>query len=246
MRYNFFYFSKGEFETASSSSSCHSVRGRLKSHISFWERLGASEFILSTIRDGYKIPFSTTPSKFWSKNNRSSIDNCDFVTEAILGLLQDDKISEVNPSDLHNINPLSASIQPCGKKRLILDLKAINQHLYKFKFKYEDHKKALEYFPMGGFAINFDFKSGYHHLDICPHHRQYLGFACMFPDGRERFFMINVLPFGLSTAPYIFTKLFRPLVKYWRSRCFPSVVYLDDGLDFEDSFFTKPTTLLII
>ena len=41
---------------------------------------------------------------------------------------------------------------------------------------------------MGGFAINFDLKSGYHHLDICPHHRQYLGFAWMFPDGRERFF----------------------------------------------------------
>ena len=115
-----FYFSKGE--TASSSSSSHSVRGRLKSHISFWKCLGASEFILTAIRDGYKIPFLTTPSKFGSKNNRSSIDNCDFVTEAILGLLQDDKISEVNPSDLHNINPLSASIQPCGKKRLILDL----------------------------------------------------------------------------------------------------------------------------
>ena len=63
-----FYFSKRE--TASSSSSSHFVRGRLKSHISFWERLEASEFILSTIRDGYKFPFSTTPSKFWSKNNR--------------------------------------------------------------------------------------------------------------------------------------------------------------------------------
>ena len=60
---------------------------------------------------------------------------------------------------------------------------------------------------MGGFAINFDLRSGYHHLDICPHHRLYLAFTCMFPDGRERFFMINVLPFGLSAAPYIFTKL---------------------------------------
>ena len=33
---------------------------------------------------------------------------------------------------------------------------------------------------MGPFAINFDFKSGYHHLDICPHHRQvYRGCSLM-------------------------------------------------------------------
>lgn len=37
--------------------------------------------------------------------------------------------------------------------------------------------------------------------------------------------------FGLSSAPYIFTKLFRPLVKHWRSKGIHSVVYLDDGLD---------------
>ena len=135
----------------------------------------ASNFILSTIHNGYKIPFLSTPPRFWYKNNRSSLDNCDFVTEAIQDLIQDEKITEVNSSDLSNINfnPLSVSIQPCGKvKRLILDLRLVNQHLYKFKFKYEDYKKALEYFEAGGFAINFDLKSGYHHLDICPHHRQ--------------------------------------------------------------------------
>ena len=195
----FFYFNKGE--AAYSSSSCHSVRGHLKVHISFWRRLQASAFILSTIHDGYKIPFLSTSPRFWCKDNRSSLDNCDFVTEAIQDLIQDEKITEANSSDLSNINPLSVSIQPCGKKRLILDLRLINQHLDKFKFKYEDYKKALEYFEAGGFAINFDLKSGFHHLDICPHHRQYLGFAWIFPDGRERFFMFNVLPFGLSSAP---------------------------------------------
>ena len=119
-----FYFNKGE--AAYSSSSSHSVRGRLKAHISFWRRLQASDFILSTIYNGYKIPFLSTPPRFWCKNNRSSLDNCDFVTDAIQDLIQDEKITEVNSSDLSNINPLSVSIQPCGKKRLILDLRLIN------------------------------------------------------------------------------------------------------------------------
>ena len=75
----------------------HSVHGRLKSHNSLRELLGASEFILSAIRDGCKIPFSTAPPRFWSKNNRSCLDNCDFVTEAIIELiLKMIKFLEVN------------------------------------------------------------------------------------------------------------------------------------------------------
>ena len=38
-----------------------------------------------------------------------------------------------------------------------------------------------------------------------------------------------MLPFGLSSAPYVFTKVFRPLVKHWRSRGIPLVLYQDDG-----------------
>ena len=47
--------------------------------------------------------------------------------------------------------------------------------------------------------------------------------------------MFNVLPVGLVTAPYIFTKLLRPLEKLWRTRGLHSVVYLDDGLEMEGS-----------
>ena len=42
--------------------------------------------------------------------------------------------------------------------------------------------------------------------------------------------MFAVLPFGLSTACYIFTKLMRPLVRYWRGRGLKAIVYLDDSI----------------
>jgi len=54
-----FYFNNGE--AAYCSSSTHSVRGHLKALISFWRRLQASDFILSIIHDGYKVPFLSTP-----------------------------------------------------------------------------------------------------------------------------------------------------------------------------------------
>ena len=39
--------------------------------------------------------------------------------------------------------------------------------------------------------------------------------------------MFTVLPFGLSTACYVFTKLTRPLVHWWRGRGFKVVMYID-------------------
>ena len=79
------------------------------------------------------------------------------------------------------------------------------------RFKYKDYKKALEYFNPGGFSVNFDLQSHYLHLNICPHHRQFLSFAWIFPDGREFFFfMFNVLTFGLCSAPYIFYQTVEP------------------------------------
>ena len=98
---------------------------------------------------------------------------------------------------------------------------------------------ALEYFVEGGYATKFDLKSSYHHFPG-RHFRyfrhfpgQYLGFSWIFSGGVVRFLVFNVLPFGLSTAPYIFTKLLRPLVKLRRCRGLHSVVYLDEGINFE-------------
>ena len=42
--------------------------------------------------------------------------------------------------------------------------------------------------------------------------------------------MFRVLPFGLATAPFVFTKLLRSLVKRWRSRGLKTVLYVDDGI----------------
>jgi hypothetical protein len=40
----------------------------------------------------------------------------------------------------------------------------------------------------------------------------------------------KVLPFGLSSACYVFTKVTRPLIKKWRGEGKNILMYLDDGL----------------
>ena len=41
---------------------------------------------------------------------------------------------------------------------------------------------------------------------------------------------LRVLPFGLAIACYLFTKLLRPIIHYWRGQGLQVVVYLDDGI----------------
>ena len=78
--------------------------------------------------------------------------------------------------------------------------------------------------------FTFDLKSGYHHVDIFKDHQKFLSFAWTFHDGTTKFFQFTVLSFGLSSAPYIFTKLLKPLVKYWRSQGKSLAIFLDDGI----------------
>ena len=112
--------------------------------------------------------------------------------------------------------------------------------------KFEDWRVGLYYFEKGCYFTKFDVKSDYHHLDIFHEHQPYLGFSWAMPDGDTKFFMFTVLPFGLSSAPYISRKLFRPLVKHWRSRGIHSVVYRDDGLDVEPNEALSSTNSNII
>ena len=89
---------------------------------------------------------------------------------------------------------------------------------------------AKEILSPGDFIFTFDLKSGYHHVEIFPVHRKYLSFAWAFSSGRTKFFQFSVLPFGLSSVPYLFTKILKPLIKKRRSEPKSTVVYLDDAL----------------
>ena len=113
----------------------------------------------------------TTPPPVHLKSNGSALEHSDFVNDAILELLQDDRIHELTvPPEI--INPLTVSVQSSGKKRLILDLRHINLHVFKQKFKCEGLHTIKDIFSQDYFVFSFDLKSGYHHVDIFPdHHR---------------------------------------------------------------------------
>ena len=48
-------------------------------------------------------------------------------------------------------------------------------------------------------------------------------------NGVESVYTFVVLPFGLSSAPYVFTKIMHRFVHLWRSKGLKAIVHLDDG-----------------
>eukprot|EP00731_Ephydatia_muelleri_P008531 Em0004g869a len=146
------------------------------------------------------------------------------LLEAVSELVNGHFVEEVQ-EPTYICSPLSVVENSSGKKRLVVNLRHVNQFLCKRRFKYEDLRIAMMLFSPGELMFNFDLKSRYHHVEIAGHHRKYLGF-----EWDQHFYVFAVLPFGLASAPYLFTKLLRPLVRLWRSKGLKAVMYLDDGI----------------
>ena len=206
-----------------------SVQGRLKRSLAFWKDvLQAPPPILECIEKGYRLPLKFIPPSHSQSNHKSAELHHEFVDEAIQNLIQNRCIVSKDQKP-YICSPLSVVENSSGKLRLVLNLRYLNQFLYAPHFKYEDLRVAALLFEKHEFLFKFDLKSGYHHVDINPEHQKYLGFQWV-SDGVAGYYVFTVLPFGLSTACYIFTKLMRPLVKYWRGRGLKAIVYLDDGI----------------
>ena len=205
-----------------------SVVGRLRQNVSFWKSIGASRYISDIVRIGYLIPFTTQPPGVYLRNNATSRNNAQFVRETIDSLVWSGAVQEVEEKP-YIVNPLTVS-QKNDKMRLVLDLRHVNKYVQKQACKIEGFETLHKFLPGSKFMFGFDLKAGYHHVDIRPKQHSLLGFAFHDHRGRERYFIFRVMPFGLSSAGFVFTKLLRVLIKHWRRQSLKVLAFFDDGL----------------
>ena len=96
----------------------NNIKGSLRKNFSFWKEIRTSQFVLDIIKTGYKIPFLKSTKSSFSRNNRSDVENSNFVEEAIADLLNKGCVIEV---PFKVVNLLTVSTNKSGKIRLILD-----------------------------------------------------------------------------------------------------------------------------
>ena len=112
-----------------------------------------------------------------------------------------------------------------GKLRLIIDLSVLNHSVYTETFKMETQRKVRNAVQLNDWAFSLDLMDAYLHIPI--HHRshKYLRFTL-----RGRVYQFKALPFGLSTSPFMFTRLMVVIATFLRRRAITLNPYLDDWL----------------
>ena len=216
------------FDHEDSKKSNISLKDNLKKNIAYWQNtLMVNESVFHIIESGYKIHFFEMPQKAHIPNNKSLLNNEKFVLDSISEMLKIGSIKEVKTPP-RVINLLSVFKNSVGKKHLILDLRYINEHLYRDKKCFENYLEHRN-------GYKFYLKSGYHLVEKFEGYQTYLSFLWKI-DNIMKFFVFTVLPFGLSTAPFVFTKMIKPLVEYWRFDSIKIACFLDDGLGIDNTF----------
>ena len=120
--------------------------------------------------------------------------------------------------------PLAVAVNAEGKRRLILDARYINLWLQYLPFSFETITDLVRQGARGAFMTTWDLKAGYHHIPLASPLWPLLGLQI---DGK--FFAFACLPFGLSQAPYVFTRVMQCAHEWTRSQEHRLTAMVDDA-----------------
>ena len=200
--------------------------------VKFFESIGANQYVLKTLSEGHYSKLSSDIPKYERRNNNSYYEHESFGLKTVFSLIEKGRV-EIVKEKPHIVNPLSVAVQR-NKNRLILDCSYLNGYVEVPRFKYEDVNDALSYFKKNIFMFTWDLKDGYHQIRIHKDFRKFLGFQFEH-EGKIIYCQYLVGPFGLRDLPFLFTKIFRVLVRHWRLSGLYAIKFLDDGICFSDN-----------
>ena len=146
------------------------------------------------------------------------------LDDDVASLLATGAVQECSASTLMVVSPLNVVPKPGSTKlRTILDLRHVNDYVQCPKFQYEELRSITQMAHTGDWMFSLDLAAGFHQIDMHPAAWPFLGFAW-----RGKHYFFKVLPFGLTSAPWCFTKVMRVVVQEIRQRGVPVLAYLDD------------------
>lgn len=160
------------------------------------------------------------------------------VGVAINKLIHLGAVSKCKPVNDQYLSKFFLAPKPNGNKRFILNLKEFNKFIAKSHFKMEDHRTAAKLIPKDGYLATIDLKEAYLLIPVKYEDRKYLRFQFQSnPNSNDSTtFEFTAMPYGLSVAPWVFTKIMREVISFLRRQNFKSVIYLDDILCIGDTF----------
>lgn len=206
--------------------------GNVQECLSYWRSFSTNKLILSWIQHGFPLLWETRPPAPREFDNApSALSNPDFVSQAISEMLAAGAAEQLPPGQRPTIcSPLGTVPKPRSEKlRLIINMRYVNGYLARKSFKFEGLQDLADILTPYDYLLQYDLSSGYYHIPLSGRFRTYFGFKWIM-NGKTTYFQYRVLPFGLSVAPYCFSKIIRELVTKWRRMGLDVLPYLDDFL----------------
>ena len=194
-----------------------------------WEAQRSSPKVVTTLREGYTLPFRFRPHLTRSPTVISNYHNSakqSFLVEALYQLINKNAVEPVeNQNSLGFYNWLFLVPKPNNRWRPVLDLSTLNTFLNTESFKMETPETIRTSLQAGEWVTSIDFKAAYFHIPIHSQSRKYMRFHL-----QGRSYQFKALPFGLSTAPMEFTVVAKEVKLMALQKGIRIHQYLDDWL----------------
>ena len=107
--------------------------------------------------------------------------------------------------------------------RLILDVSDLNCYLEIPSFKMTNHLSLSQAMSAPSWMASLDLKDAYLHVPMRQNLHKFLALSCW-----GKLFFFRALPFGLATAPWLFSALIEAVLSSLRAKGFNILGYIDD------------------
>ena len=199
--------------------------GNVANYLTEWECLTSDPVVLGYV-SGYQIEFDDFPVQNAIPNAyKQSVKQKSVLQLQIDELIDRNVVSKVDYCPEMFISNVFGREKQNGDIRMIIDLSDVNEYVKKFHFKMDHLDVVLDLVDEGVFMSSIDLKDAYYSIPIWEGHKQFLVFQW-----DDSLYQFNVLPFGLSSAPRIFTKVLKPIFSKMREEGLCVLGYIDDSL----------------
>jgi len=192
-----------------------------------WQEIGASTWVLDVIAHGIPISCASTPSRHHPRGYPLNAEDAEFMAAQLeqdlaAGYIKDETGDTVAIAELHCISP-AFIVRNSHKPRKVVDYTHPKAHVDVRKFKYETLNDLSQVLRPDDSLLVWDIKDTYHHLLLREEDQPFLAFTTL-----GRVFVPLTMPFGMSLAPYMWTKVMRALVQFLQALGFRIISYVDD------------------
>ena len=203
-----------------------SPAGRLAQFVTNWELISKDRLVLNTIR-GYEIDFIKKPCQM-KRPHPSQFNSVQqqLIGKEITELCKKGAVTEIPTfPESGDFSTLFLVPKKDCEQRPAINLKSFNSFVEVPHFKMEGIHTLRSLVGKGDWLVKIDLKDAFFLHPICQEHKKFLCFQV-----EDKLYQFNCLPFGLTSAPWVFTKTLKPAIALGRELGMQLVVYIDEIL----------------